>query len=69
MTASHQGDATVLKQMLPKKLKYIGMLGSKTTACYILNEMKKGLYLNRWYIATQVKAEVMSIKTLWVGNM
>ncbi len=40
MTASHQGDATVLKQMLPKKLKYIGMLGSKTTANYILDEMK-----------------------------
>ncbi len=40
MTASHQGDATVLKQMLPKELKYIGMLGSKTTANYILNEMK-----------------------------
>ena len=41
MTASHQGDTTVLKQMLPKKLKYIGMLGSKTTAKHILNEMKK----------------------------
>ncbi len=39
MTASHQGDTTVLKQMLPKKLKYIGMLGSKTTAKHILNEM------------------------------
>ncbi len=40
MTASHKGDSMILRQLLPKKLKYLGMLGSKTTAKHILNEMK-----------------------------
>ncbi len=40
MTASHGGDSTVLRQMLPKKLKYLGMMGSRATGKHILAEMK-----------------------------
>ncbi|MCK5785134.1 MAG: XdhC family protein [Candidatus Sabulitectum sp.] len=41
MTASHTGDATVLRQMLPKNLKYLGMMASRATSKHILGEMKK----------------------------
>lgn len=40
MTASHQGDATVLRQMLPKRLKYLGMMASRTTGKYVFSEMR-----------------------------
>lgn len=40
MTASHSGDSAVLRQMLPKSLKYLGMMGSKATAKHILTEMQ-----------------------------
>lgn len=40
MTASHTGDSLVLRQMLPKNLKYLGMMGSKATANHILAEMR-----------------------------
>ncbi len=40
MTASHRGDSTVLRQMLPKKLKYLGMMASRATSKYILDEMR-----------------------------
>lgn len=40
MTASHTGDSVVLRQMLPKNLKYLGMMGSKATANHILAEMR-----------------------------
>ncbi|MCK5131368.1 MAG: XdhC family protein [Candidatus Sabulitectum sp.] len=39
MTASHAGDSSVLRQMLPKNLKYLGMMGSRATAEHILKEM------------------------------
>ncbi len=40
MTASHGADSTVLRQMLPKKLSYLGMMGSRATGKHILAEMK-----------------------------
>jgi xanthine dehydrogenase accessory factor len=40
MTASHRSDSTVLAQMLPKKLKYLGMMASRATAKHILDEMR-----------------------------
>lgn len=35
MTASHKGDAVVLEQMLPKDLRYLGMMASRATAEHI----------------------------------
>ncbi|OPX32294.1 MAG: hypothetical protein B1H09_00750 [Gemmatimonadaceae bacterium 4484_173] len=40
MTASHTGDAAVLSQMLPKKLKYLGMMASKTTGKFVMDKMR-----------------------------
>lgn len=40
MTASHAGDSIVLRQMLSINLRYLGMMGSKTTAKHILGEMR-----------------------------
>ncbi|MCK5842436.1 MAG: XdhC family protein [Candidatus Sabulitectum sp.] len=40
MTASHTGDSVVLRQMLPLDLRYLGMMGSRTTAKHILAEMQ-----------------------------
>jgi len=40
MTASHEGDSVVLKQMLTLNLRYLGMMGSKATAKHILAEMQ-----------------------------
>jgi xanthine dehydrogenase accessory factor len=39
MTASHRGDATVLEQMLPKNLRYLGMMASRATAGHIMKQM------------------------------
>lgn len=41
MTASHGGDALVLEQMLGKKLGYLGMMASKTTASHIMRSMRE----------------------------
>ena len=40
MSASHGGDSAILRQMLPKKLRYLGMMGSRATGKHILAEMK-----------------------------
>lgn len=40
MTASHRGDAKVLRQMLTKNLKYLGMMASRTTGKYVFGEMR-----------------------------
>jgi xanthine dehydrogenase accessory factor len=40
MTASHVGDVEILKQMLPKKLRYLGMMASRTTGRFVFNEMR-----------------------------
>ena len=40
MTASHKGDALVLEQMLPKNIKYLGMMASRSTAKHILGLMR-----------------------------
>jgi len=40
MTASHTGDATVLSLMLPKKLKYLGMMASKATGKFVMDKMR-----------------------------
>ncbi|MCD4709107.1 MAG: XdhC family protein [Candidatus Sabulitectum sp.] len=40
MTASHHGDSKVLRQMLPKKLKYLGMMASRTTGKHVFGEMR-----------------------------
>ena len=41
MTASHRGDAVVLEQMLPKNLKYLGMMASRTTAEHVMGQMRR----------------------------
>ena len=44
MTVAHKSDATVLKQLVTKKLKYLGMIGSKTkTKTIYENLMKEGV--------------------------
>lgn len=40
MPASHEGDAVILRQMLGKNLKYLGMMASRTTAHHIFTEMR-----------------------------
>jgi len=40
MTASHTGDTTVLSRMLPKKLKYLGMMASTATGKFVLDKMR-----------------------------
>ena len=40
MTASHTGDATVLSQMLPKSLKYLGMMASRATGKFVMDKMR-----------------------------
>ena len=40
-TASHESDGLILEQMLSKKLRYLGMLGSRKKVDYIKNVLKK----------------------------
>jgi len=40
MPASHQGDAVILRQMLTKNLKYLGMMASRTTTHHIFSMMR-----------------------------
>jgi len=41
MTASHQGDAVILEQMLGKDLLYLGMMASRATAGHIMADMRE----------------------------
>lgn len=41
MTASHQSDALVLEQLLGKKIRYLGMLGSKNKAGAIFDGLRE----------------------------
>ena len=46
MTMGHTFDELVLKQMLPKKLKYLGMIGSKNKTKTIFDSLKNHGFIN-----------------------
>jgi len=41
MTFGHRSDGTVLRQMLPKKLKYLGMIGSKSKVGVLFDTLRQ----------------------------